>query len=302
MNFLVDCEIFTRSVIDLKKMKIKAGDYDPSAMFGEFDKNIVYSGIVSNWLRICPNIKTIVFCVNIEHAKKVTDQFNQQGVKAKYIVSTMDGDRNEILKEWRRGDFDVLVNASIFTTGFDEPSLKCVILARATTSENLYLQMIGRGSRTFTDKKSFHLLDFGENVDRHGTYSQERTYSLAHKYNPKTGAGIMKECPNCGAYIPGSCKKCDFCQFIYPKTREEIVEEQLKPFREGALSTIVDVTDIPKMELIRKARGYKMGWIFRQMIAKEPNKAKNLIIEYGNYKNYNSAWKHKTLQRLELIG
>lgn len=301
MGFLVDCKTFTRSVISLEKLRKKGNDYREDDMYGEFDKNIIYSGIVENWKNISPNKKTIVFCVNIKHAERMTDEFNQKGVRAKFITSTMEGDRSETLNEWRRGEFPVLINASIFTTGFDEPSIECVILARATMSENLYLQMIGRGSRISPNKENFYLLDFGENVERHGTYSQDRSYSLAHKYNSKLGAGIMKECPECGAYIPGSTKVCSFCGYKYPPTKEELIEIELKPYREQDLSTIIDVTDIPKMELIRKARKYKIHWVCRQIIAKDPNNAIKLIKEYANYKNYKNEWTIKTLKRLKLI-
>ena len=51
-GFLVDCKIFTRNVVSLKDVKIKLGDYSEPDMYSEFDKNIVYSGVVKEWKRI----------------------------------------------------------------------------------------------------------------------------------------------------------------------------------------------------------------------------------------------------------
>jgi DNA repair protein RadD len=41
----------------------------------------------------------------------------------------------------------VMVNVNMLTTGFDDPKIRTIVLARLTYSMNLYWQMIGRGSR-----------------------------------------------------------------------------------------------------------------------------------------------------------
>jgi superfamily II DNA or RNA helicase len=48
----------------------------------------------------------------------------------------------------RRGDAPcIMVNVGMLTTGFDDPKIRTVVLARLTFSTNLFWQMIGRGSR-----------------------------------------------------------------------------------------------------------------------------------------------------------
>lgn len=298
MGFLVPCDTYTYNVVATKNLPTVKGDFDEAIMYSEFDKNIVYNGVIDNWLRLTPNKKTLMFCVNIKHAQSMCAEFNARGIGAKYIVSTgQEGSRSDILDEWRRGEFPVLINASIFTTGFDEPSIECVVLVRATTSENLYRQMIGRGSRTNPGKSKFILLDFGENVDRHGTYNQERKYSLAHKTRNTIGAPIMKECPPCGAYISGSAKICPYCGYEYPLTKAELVEIELAPYVSGSLGEI-DVNDLPKLELIRKARKYTPAWVTRQIVVKEPEKARQLIMDYAMMKGYRTAWIYREYSRL----
>ena len=41
----------------------------------------------------------------------------------------------------------IMLNVNMLTTGFDDPKIRTVVLARLTYSMNLYWQMIGRGSR-----------------------------------------------------------------------------------------------------------------------------------------------------------
>ena len=41
----------------------------------------------------------------------------------------------------------MLINYGVFTTGFDDPKINCIVVARPTYSVVLYSQMIGRGLR-----------------------------------------------------------------------------------------------------------------------------------------------------------
>src|SRR5690606_34475044 len=76
----------------------------------------------------------------------------------------------------------ILTSVSILTTGFDEPSVESVILNRATRSLTLYFQMIGRGSRILKDKKSFTVLDLGNNAVRFGPWEQPVDWQHIFKY------------------------------------------------------------------------------------------------------------------------
>jgi hypothetical protein len=55
----------------------------------------------------------------------------------------------------------------ILTEGFDDPATSAVLLARPTKSQGLYVQMAGRGLRTFPDKSDCLILDFVDIAGRH---------------------------------------------------------------------------------------------------------------------------------------
>ncbi|KAJ5665415.1 ATP-dependent helicase IRC3 [Penicillium maclennaniae] len=103
---------------------------------------------------------TLVFCVDVEHAKELTATFREHGVDARYITATTPKTtRAKQLDAFRKQEFPVLLNCGLFTEGTDIPNIDCVLLARPTRSKNLLIQMIGRGLRLFPGKKDCHIID-----------------------------------------------------------------------------------------------------------------------------------------------
>ena len=64
-----------------------------------------------------------------------------------------------VLSDYRTGRLDVLVNVDMATTGFDHPPTDTIVLARATKSQNLYKQMVGRVLRLAPNKDNAVMLD-----------------------------------------------------------------------------------------------------------------------------------------------
>jgi len=119
------------------------------------------------------NKKTLIFNTGIFTSKRVREKFREAG----YVVRHLDNktpaeERKEILAWFRRTRGAILTSVSILTTGFDEPTVQSVILNRATTSLTLYHQMIGRGSRRLPSKKTFTIIDLGNNTDRFGPWEE----------------------------------------------------------------------------------------------------------------------------------
>jgi len=119
----------------------------------------------------------------------------------------LSGGRKSVLKWFKEKKGAILVNVDMLTKGFDEPTIEVVALNRATKSMTLYLQMIGRGSRTFKDKLNFTLFDFWRKRPKIGTYEGNREWGLWHE-EKKGGGGVppLKECSltNKGKPITGS--------------------------------------------------------------------------------------------------
>lgn len=118
------------------------------------------------------NKKTLIFNNGIFTSKKVCQVFEDKGYSIRHLDNqTPAAERAEILKWFKTTKGAILSSVSILTTGFDEPTIQSVILNRATNSLTLYHQMIGRGARRLANKKTFSIVDLGNNTDRFGEWN-----------------------------------------------------------------------------------------------------------------------------------
>src|SRR5690606_33745345 len=145
------------------------------------------------------------FSSSVANSLELLEEFTSKGYDARHLDATMpSGERKSVLDWFHRSESGILLNVGILTTGFDEPSVETVILYRATKSLPLYLQMVGRGSRIAPGKHEFNILDFGNNILTHGFWHEVRPWELTLRdmqEKPK-GEEILKNCPNCEAFIP----------------------------------------------------------------------------------------------------
>lgn len=115
--------------------------------------------------------KTLIFNNGIFTSRKVLEIFQEAGYPIRHLDNqTESAERIEILKWFKKTKGAVLTSVSILTTGFDEPSVQSVILNRATTSLTLYHQMVGRGARRLAGKRTFNIIDLGNNAERFGEW------------------------------------------------------------------------------------------------------------------------------------
>lgn len=160
-GFLCDLKGFRVKTNDnLTKKDIRYGDFTPLAL-RRLDNDSRNRLILDVYRNHCTKKKTLIFCVNIEHAKHCCFILREHGFKAAYLHGEMTkGDRKEVLRLFKEGQIDVLTNCQLLTEGFDEPSIEALIMARPTASRSLYVQMIGRGARKHEGKTHCEVYDF----------------------------------------------------------------------------------------------------------------------------------------------
>jgi len=304
--------------VDTSKIKTKGRDFDTESMYDAFNKSSLYSGVVDKYKKFANNTKAICFNINVKHSKKVMQSFLNEGISAAHLDGTMSkAERSRILDGFKNGAFNILCNVDVLTTGYDEWTIETVIVNRATKSLPLWLQMGGRGSRItphelqgdkrYLQKEHFNLIDMGGNVFSLGFWEQEREFSLIHKTSDKVNVAPVKECPEdkadvneqegCGAILPASATVCKFCGFIFPKKKKEHQEAefiQLENY-EFLPTELVGKAwgsmNFEELEKVKKVRGFKFGWIVKQIIMREDLE----LIDYARYKNYKhpAAWVDK---------
>lgn len=164
---LVGRRIVTRT--DLRGVGMARGDFISGQLSRAINTPERNSLIVEKFQEFAEDRKkVIIFCADVQHSKDLAEAFSQNGIKAAPVFGEMAREeRKRILQEFSDGKTRVLTNCAVLTEGYDEEAIDCVILGRPTASEGLYMQMIGRGTRTHPMKRDCLILDFCDNSTRH---------------------------------------------------------------------------------------------------------------------------------------
>ncbi|TXK52357.1 DEAD/DEAH box helicase [Pontibacter qinzhouensis] len=279
---------------EITGLKTKMGEYTDESLMNVFDKKTMYDDAITHYKQLAAGRKTICFNINIEHSIKMKNAFLDAGISAEHLDGTTpDAERKRILKAFNRGEFNVLCNVGVLTTGFDEPSISCIIINRATKSTSLYFQCCGRGSRMAPGKKDFIIIDMGANFKEHGLWNEPINWRdrFLNPKKPGKGGGVapVKECHKCSAIIPAGVKTCSYCGFTYTKEHEEKELLRSAGFVEISpehLSKAWDKMSVKEIEATRILKNYKIGWAVHQL---KP-RGRPALEEYAVLKGYKEGW------------
>lgn len=310
-GYLVPAITYGAKVEIPKNTKTKNGDWDEKELFKLFNKPKLYDGTVDNYLKFAKGTRGLCFNINIEHSKKTCEAFNAAGISSVHLDGSMDkATREKIIRGHKAGYFDVLHNVDILTTGYDDWEVETVVANLATKSLPKWLQIGGRGGRPtpmelrgvagHLQKSHFNLIDMGGNVWRMGFWEQEREWSLTHTTKEIIDPAPVKECkdnengPGCGALIHASLKRCPICGLIIPeKTATPLARGEFLPldYDGGGTALPADLRgraagELPLVDLerFRIAKGYKLGWIVKQVQLRDNTGA--LLLEYANMREF----------------
>ena len=183
---------------DFSKVKTIAGDFNLGDLSIVINTEENCKAIVRAWWKLAwkqGRKKTIVFSVDVKHAEDLNTWFLKAGVRSA-IIHGGSQNRQEIIQDLRDGKLDVLCNCQILTEGFDDDEIDCIVMARPTQSQVLYVQMAGRGLRPilgtngradFTQKADCLILDAVGNAVNHKLVTLPVIYGK-DGYKPNTTA------------------------------------------------------------------------------------------------------------------
>ena len=150
----------TQRLIDSLQKRGADGDYQNKEMDMLLNKRPSIERLYQSFEEYGKDRKGIVYAINISHAKKIMELYQEHGIEAVAIDSkTPAMERQADIEAFKKGDIQVLVNVDIFSEGFDCPDVEFVQLARPTLSLAKYLQMVGRGLRVAKGKKNCVIID-----------------------------------------------------------------------------------------------------------------------------------------------
>lgn len=221
-GYLCKPRYFSLSEPDLTRIKVTAGEFNAKQLDGVMNTSQLVGDVVQHWLEHAGGRRTVVFATSIAHSVALSERFLRMGVVAEHVdAGTPTHEREAIFQRFSSGATQVLTNCFLASYGFDLPELSCVVLARPTKSEMLYLQMIGRGLRTAPGKADCLVLDHSGCVHMHGFAEEDRQWTLDGRRNfggTRDGGSKAKseaaqiDCPECHAVFSRTivCPECGY--------------------------------------------------------------------------------------------
>jgi superfamily II DNA or RNA helicase len=268
---LSDFKVYAPGHVDLKGVRTVAGDYHEGDLSKAVDQPKLVGDTVSTWIERAGGRPTLVFAVDRLHAKHLELQFNSAGVPTDYVDAFTDRNEREAVRaRFHRGETKVVCNVGVLTTGVDW-DVRCIVLARPTKSEMLFVQMIGRGLRTAEGKDHCLVLDHSDTHLRLGFVTDIHHEHLNDGKTPVGTDKVMtlpKKCPQCSYLKPPKCAVCPACGFKSQpvnKTEHGAGElAELKREKKPQASLFEKQIFLSGLKWIAMTKGYKPGWASNQ--------------------------------------
>lgn len=147
--------------VDLSDIAVIGGDFNIGQLANAVNTTSRNRVIVNSFMEHAPDKRAVAFCVDVQHSLDLAEAFNHAGIKAAAVYGDMEKDaRREILRAFKAGKIQILTNCNILTEGFDCPEIECLLMARPTKSQSLFIQMVGRGTRLYPGKEFCLVIDF----------------------------------------------------------------------------------------------------------------------------------------------
>jgi len=282
--------MFAPSHPDLKGVKVSKGDYDVNQLSDRMTKGALVADMTKHWREHALGLPTLAFCVDRVHAQYVQQQFLSEGVPCGYIDAyTPRDEREEIGRALACGELSVVSSVGCLTKGVDW-DVRCILLARPTKSDMLYMQIIGRGLRIAKGKEYCLILDHSDTALRLGLPEDvEAKYDRLDDGTPKKSARnedeepLPKKCGSCGFVKPPKVHACPSCGFAPTKQHEvDEVQADLKEIKRKKHEMTPGQRGRFYAELkgYAEERGFKPGWAanqYRERFGIWPNKYRDVV-------------------------
>ena len=170
--------------VDLSQLKWSRGGYDRQELSNLFSftkgvaekraAHIIRS--VNHYVTDMDDVRGLGFCVSVDHARFMAEQFNKAGIPSMALLGTSDEEERLTAKQRLvRGEVKFLFVVDIYNEGVDIPEVNTVLFLRPTESLTIFLQQLGRGLRLANGKECLTVLDFIGQA--HKKYSFEEKFA-----------------------------------------------------------------------------------------------------------------------------
>ena len=148
-------------------------------------------------LRVKLNERVLITTLTKRMAEDLTDYLMEHAIRVRYLHSDIDTvERVEIIRDLRKGEFDVLVGINLLREGLDIPEVSLVAILDADKegflrSERSLIQTIGRAARNVNGKAILYADKITESMRKamHETLrrrQKQMAYNELHGIQPQT--------------------------------------------------------------------------------------------------------------------
>jgi len=293
LGFLTPVRYYAGASVDVKGLKRRAlatggSDFDPKHVGKRMENDKVLAGdIIKNWQKYGEDSQTIAFCPTIAHSKFMVGMFQEAGISAEHIDGYMDEEEREMLyKAHDRGEFKILSCSQLLNTGYDAPSVRCLIDCKPSSSQISFVQRSGRIWRMAPDKEYAIHLDHAGNLERLGMPhllepeeldDGEKAFSEAKQVKEKKESK-PRSCPQCYQSFVGLRCSCGYeipieARMETDGTLLEEVKEKKKANRDMPYED--KARFLGELQRYGRSKGFKLGWAlnkYRERFGVWPNK------------------------------
>ncbi len=218
---------------NLDKLHVRGGEFVASEVEAAMDSYVLVQAACEEIVELTKERNScLLFTSGVAHGQHIARTIQRlAGQDCGFVCGETPGlERESLLRQFKAGELKYLANVNVLTTGFDAPNIDCVAILRPTMSPGLMYQMVGRGFRLHPDKQDCLVLDYGENILRHGPVDDLKI----KEPGSADGESPAKECPKCQALIHAAYATCPECGYEFPPPEKE--KHESKASNAGILS------------------------------------------------------------------
>ncbi len=205
---------------NFNNLHIRGGEFIASEVETTMDNVVLVQAACEEIVELTQDRNsTLIFTSSVKHGQHVASSIEHlSGHECGFVCGDTPGlERESILNRFKAGELKYLANVNVLTTGFDAPNIDCVALMRPTNSPGLFYQMVGRSFRLHPGKADALVLDYGDNILRHGPVDDLQIKTPGQS----GGEAPAKECPECFALIHAAYANCPECGYEFPPPEKE---------------------------------------------------------------------------------
>ena len=259
-----------------------AGEYNNGQLTELMCQTAIYGDVLKYYRQLGEDRQAIAYCTSVKHSEQTAKMFCDNGIAAISIDGSMSQkERNKNMDMFRSGQVQILCNCNLISEGVTLPNASVALLLRPTMSLPLFIQQACRVLTPVEGKKAV-IIDFVNNVQKHGMPTESHNWSLTQRVEPRKefnedGTLSIRQCEHCFKCFK-TAPVCPYCGYKHNVKGRELKavkevelkkieaakkEEQAQQKKEARLEQGRCKTFNELCELAKK-RGYKnpVGWAY----------------------------------------